>query len=111
MRRNLGVVASAVTLLMVLGSSAAAQTSNDATRQASSTFLGDTGLWFVPTAEILPDGKRSTTGQRVNFDRQEGITDIQHYLGLVPPPSPRRPVSGYDRLLSAAGNYHAPGNP
>ena len=42
---------------------------------------------------------------------QEGITDIQHYLGLVPPPSPRRPVSGYDRLLSAAGNHHAPGNP
>ena len=82
MRRNLGVFL-AVTLFMVLGSPAAAQTSRDenATRRASSTFLGDTGLWFVPTAEILPAGKWSTTGQRVNFDRQEGITDIQHYLG------------------------------
>src|SRR5258706_10139270 len=27
------------------------------TRPATTTFLGDTGLWFVPTAEILPDGR------------------------------------------------------
>ena len=51
------------------------------TRPASSTFLGDTGLWFVPTAEILPAGAFAGSAQKVNFDRQEGITDISHYIG------------------------------
>ena len=48
------------------------------TRPAGATFLGDTGLWFVPTAEILPRRKFAASAQRANFDRQEGITDIEH---------------------------------
>ena len=68
-------------MLVMMGSRAAAQSDDEApNRRANATFLGDTGLWFVPTAEILPDGKWSASVQRVNFDRQEGITDIQHYL-------------------------------
>ena len=27
---------------------------SDATRPATTTFLGDTGLWYVPTGEVLP---------------------------------------------------------
>ena len=44
---------------------ASAQTSDagddTATRPATTTFLGDTGLWFVPTGEILPGGKVSVS--------------------------------------------------
>jgi outer membrane protein OmpA-like peptidoglycan-associated protein len=46
------------------------------TRPATTTFQGDTGLWFVPTAEILPDRKVSVSAYRVNFDRQGGSSDI-----------------------------------
>ena len=35
-----------------------------ATRPATTTFYGDTGLWFVPTAEVLAHGKWSVTGYR-----------------------------------------------
>ena len=35
----------------------------DATRPATTTFLGDTGLWFVPTAEVLP--RKRLLGQRL----------------------------------------------
>ena len=45
------------------------------------TFFGDTGLWFVPTAEVLADRTFSGSGQRANFDREQGFTDIQHYTG------------------------------
>jgi outer membrane protein OmpA-like peptidoglycan-associated protein len=38
--------------------------------------MGDTGLWFVPTAEIVPHGKVSASAYRVNFDRQGGSNDI-----------------------------------
>ena len=40
---------------------------------ATTTFLGDTGLWYVPTAEILPARKWSVSGYRVNFDDNQGF--------------------------------------
>ena len=64
---------------LILPSPATAQeNASDDTRPSGATFLGDTGLWFVPTAEILPHGQFSLSAQRANFDRQEGITDIEH---------------------------------
>ena len=64
------------------GSGLAAGQDDDApNRRASATFLGDTGLWFAPTGEVLPDGRWSASVQRANFDRQEGVSDIQHYAG------------------------------
>jgi hypothetical protein len=48
----------------------------DETRPATTTFNGDTGLWFVPLGEVLPAGRWSWSAYRVNFDRQEGFTDI-----------------------------------
>ena len=30
-------------------------TTTDDTRPATTTFFGDTGLWFVPTGEVLPN--------------------------------------------------------
>jgi outer membrane protein OmpA-like peptidoglycan-associated protein len=48
-------------------------------RPATTTFLGDTGLWYVPTAEILPAGKWSISGYRVNFDDDQGFTDVSNW--------------------------------
>ncbi len=45
-------------------------------RPALPTFNGDTGLWFVPTAEVLPAGKFSVSVFRANFDRKQGLTDV-----------------------------------
>jgi len=71
-------IALAFTLAGPVTPAAAQDSEPTTTRPAGATFLGDTGLWFVPTAEILPRGKFSASAQRVNFDRQEGITDLEH---------------------------------
>ncbi len=49
----------------------------DATpRPALPTIEGDTGFWFVPTAETMPSGKFSFSAFRANFDRRQGLTDV-----------------------------------
>ncbi len=45
-------------------------------RPATPTFHGDTGLWFVPTAETMPNGRFSFSLFRANFDRRQGLTDV-----------------------------------
>ncbi len=45
-------------------------------RPALPTWNGDTGLWFVPTAETMPAGKWSASLFRSNFDRKQGLTDV-----------------------------------
>ena len=69
--------------LMVLGASSPiwAQTQSDQERPATTTPAGDTGLWFLPTAEVLGGGQWSTSAYRVNYDREQGFTDISHFLG------------------------------
>ncbi len=49
---------------------------SDDTRPALPTFYGDTGLWFVSTAETLPARGWSFSLFRSNFDRRQGLTDI-----------------------------------
>jgi outer membrane protein OmpA-like peptidoglycan-associated protein len=49
------------------------------TRPATTTASGDTGLWFVPTAEVLPARKWSVSAYRVNFDYQQGFTDVSSF--------------------------------
>ncbi|HZB25283.1 MAG TPA: OmpA family protein [Vicinamibacterales bacterium] len=49
------------------------------TRKATTTFRGDTGLWFVPTGEVLPARKWSFSAYRVNFDYNEGFTDVSNW--------------------------------
>src|SRR4029079_12663786 len=49
------------------------------TRPATTTFLGDTGLWYVPTAEVLPKKKWSMSAYRVNFDDNQGFTDVSNW--------------------------------
>src|SRR5258705_7714553 len=51
-------------------------TGAEAMRPATTTFLGDTGLWFVPTAEVLGHGKWSVTGYRRGTNYIQGYTNI-----------------------------------
>src|SRR5881396_1032099 len=48
----------------------------DDTRPATTTFFGDTGLWFVPTAEVLPRGKWSVSGYRRGTNWIQGYTNV-----------------------------------
>jgi outer membrane protein OmpA-like peptidoglycan-associated protein len=50
-------------------------------RPATTTFFGDTGLWFVPTAEILPAGKWSVTGYRRGTNFIQGFANVGDFAG------------------------------
>ena len=71
-------LASAVALVVALAAPAGAQQTAE-TRPATTTTSGDTGLWFVPTAEILPAKKWSLSAYRVNFDYEQGFTDVSNF--------------------------------
>jgi peptidoglycan-associated lipoprotein len=49
------------------------------TRPATTTFMGDTGLWFVPIGEVLPARRWSLSAYRVNFDYNQGFTDVSNW--------------------------------
>jgi len=49
------------------------------TRPATTTTMGDTGLWFVPTGEVLPAKRWSFSLYRVNNDFTEGFTDVSNW--------------------------------
>ncbi len=50
-------------------------------RPATTTFYGDTGLWFVPTAEVLPARKWSVTGYRRGTNFIQGYTNVGDFAG------------------------------
>lgn len=54
-----------------------------AARPASSTFLGDTGFWSVPTAEILPAGTVAISGYRVSVGTTQQFAELTHVAGGV----------------------------
>jgi len=60
-------------------SSSQATTSD--TRPATTTFFGDTGLWFVPTAEVLAHGKWSASGYRRGTNYVQGFTNVGDFSG------------------------------
>ncbi len=57
------------------GSMPAAQ----ATRPATTSVNGDTGLFFVPTGETLPNKKWSVSFYRLNWDDGQGFTDVSNF--------------------------------
>jgi len=55
----------------------------DATpRPALPTIYGDTGFWYIPTAETLPSKKWSFSVFRANWDTHQGLTDASE-IGLT----------------------------
>jgi outer membrane protein OmpA-like peptidoglycan-associated protein len=63
--------------------SPADQPGDEPTRPATTTFYGDTGIWFVPTAEILPPGKISISGYRRGTNYVQGYTNVADFAGTV----------------------------
>ena len=51
------------------------------TRPATTTFNGDTGLWYVPTAEVLPHAKWSVSGYRRGTNWIQGYTNVADFAG------------------------------
>src|SRR5213592_2076253 len=80
----------AVCLLLAVGAAAQTTTaqsqsgssqSTSETRPATTTFFGDTGLWFVPTAEVLAHGKWSVSGYRRGTNWVQGFTNVGDFAG------------------------------
>jgi outer membrane protein OmpA-like peptidoglycan-associated protein len=46
---------------------------------ATTTFTGDTGLWFVPTAQVLARGMVSVSGYRAGFNYPQGFTNVGEF--------------------------------
>ena len=51
------------------------------TRPATTTFNGDTGLWFVPTAEVLGKGQWSASVYRRGTNWVQGYTNVADFAG------------------------------
>src|SRR5437762_3707914 len=58
-----------------------ARPAETAVRPATTTFFGDTGLWFVPTGEVLPHGKWSASGYRRGTNWIQGYTNVGDFAG------------------------------
>src|ERR1044072_6490920 len=50
-----------------------------ATGPATTTFYGDTGLWYVPTAEVLAHGKWSVSGYRRGTNYLQGSSKVADF--------------------------------
>ena len=55
--------------------------SDASTRPATTTFFGDTGIWYVPTAEIIGNGKWSGTVYRRGTNWIQGYTNVADFAG------------------------------
>jgi len=83
MPRRFGILALVGALILVTGEAwAQGQAGMEETvRPATTSIYGDTGLWFVPTGEVLRDGTWSASAYRINWDVRQGFTDISHFEG------------------------------
>jgi outer membrane protein OmpA-like peptidoglycan-associated protein len=61
--------------------SSATSSSTSETRPATTTFFGDTGLWFVPTADVLPHGRWSVSGYRRGTNYIQGFSNVGDFAG------------------------------
>jgi outer membrane protein OmpA-like peptidoglycan-associated protein len=83
MSRRFGILALASALILVTGEARAQAPAGmeETVRPATTSVYGDTGLWFVPTGEVLRDKTWSASAYRVNWDVRQGFTDISHFEG------------------------------
>ncbi len=62
-------------------SSPPSSSTDQSTRPATTTFFGDTGIWFVPTGEVVPAGKWSASGYRRGTNYIQGYTNVGDFAG------------------------------
>ncbi len=89
MRRLFGI--SVLTAALAVSTSVMAQTpqtpaqpssgsaGDEPTRPATTTVSGTTGIWYVPTSEVLPAKKWSMSLYRTNIDYGQGFTDVSTF--------------------------------
>lgn len=58
-------------------------TVTDDRRPATTSFLGDTGIWYVPTAEVLQGGTWSVGGSRRGTNYVQGSSNVADFAGSV----------------------------
>jgi len=58
---------------------AAPAQSSDGARPATTTFFGDTGIYYVPIAETLPAGQWSVSGYRRSTNWVQGYTNVSDF--------------------------------
>jgi outer membrane protein OmpA-like peptidoglycan-associated protein len=56
---------------------------SDDERPMTSTFLGDTGIWYVPTAEVLSRGTWSVGGDRRGTNYVQGSSNVADFAGSL----------------------------
>jgi len=65
----------------VIPQAASSDAASSVARPATTTFLGDTGVWFVPIAEVLSVGGWSATGYRRGTNYIQGYTSVADLAG------------------------------
>ncbi len=83
MSRRFGILTLASALFLVTGDARAQGQAGmeETVRPATVSVYGDTGLWFVPSGEVLRDRTWSASAYRLNWDVRQGFTDISHFEG------------------------------
>jgi hypothetical protein len=56
-------------------------TGDASTRPSTTTFFGDTGLWYVPTADVLAHGAWSVSAYRRGTNYAQGYTNVADFAG------------------------------
>lgn len=87
--RSLTIAAACVCIAVTAGaqtappqqSPAASPSSDESVRPSTTTFAGDTGLWFVPTADVLARRTWSLSAYRAGFNYLEGFSNVGVFNG------------------------------
>ena len=70
-------------------------------RPATASSWGDTGLWFVPTAEVVRSGGWSFSLYRTELDFKQGATDVSDWpLTFAVGAGPRTELFGAMRIVT-----------
>jgi outer membrane protein OmpA-like peptidoglycan-associated protein len=85
MKRLVSRLLLSVVLCALVSATVGAQdtSSRQEVRPAITSFWGDTGLWFVPTAEVLKPGGWAFGAYRTEQDFKQGSTDVAYYPGTL----------------------------
>jgi peptidoglycan-associated lipoprotein len=99
-RRSLSVVLCALVSAPAFAQDTPAR--QEEVRPAITSFWGDTGLWFVPTAEVLKPGGWAFGAYRTELDFKQGSTDVAYYPGtLAIGAGPRTEIFGAVRAVTS----------
>lgn len=70
-------------------------------RPATASYWGDTGLWFIPTAETVKPGGFSFSVYRTEFDFRQGVTDVSDWpVTFAVGAGPRTEIFGALRVVT-----------